>query len=306
MKTYLNLGNWWFQHIAFEGEGGDGGAGDAPPPGSGGGTSDGSTPWYTAAGVAPEHHDWARNKEFADVNAALTSYRSLEGTIGRNRLAVPKDANDAAAYDAIYGALGRPNDAKGYKQPEGIKIEDKAWERFSGLFHKAGLSQSQAEGIVKEYYAFGNEGKTASENERATQEAREETELKKAWGKDFDANSDIAGRAWRALGMNEETSNKLEAALGFKAFTEFFHKIGAGMSEASLKTGESGGGMDKGTSVEVAKAARDKLMGSKEFLDRYQNSNQAIRNKAIDEIQPYMKIIAEAREAARQAGKEFN
>jgi hypothetical protein len=291
-------------HVFFEGEGGG-----TTPPAPGGDTppSGDSGPWYQSGGVAAEHHDWLRNKEFADINTAITSHKSLEQLVGRQRLAVPKDANDAAAYDALYKTLGRPADAKGYKQPDGIKIEDKAWERFSGVFHKHGIGQAQAEAIVKEYYAFGTEGKTATDSARQVQEAVEEAELKKAWGKDFDANTDIAGRAWRALGMSEETSNKIEAALGFKAFTEFFHKIGAGMSEASMKTDSgTGNGMGSGAqAVEQAKSRRDAMLADPEFLRRYQNSNQAVRNKAIEEIQPYIKLIAEAKDAARAAGKEF-
>lgn len=269
---------------------------------AGDGAGDGAS-WYQSAGVATEHHDFLRNKGFADIDVALASYKSLEGLVGRQRLAVPKDANDAAAYDAIYGALGRPADAKGYKQPEGLNIGSAAWDRFTGIFHKHGVGQGQAEAILKEYHAFGSEGIAAKEQERVREQAREEVELKKAWNKDFDVNSDIAGRAWRALGVSEELSNKIESALGFKSFMEFFHKIGAGMSEASLKI-DTGGGMNT-NSVEQAKVARDRLLGDKNFLDRYQNGNQAIRNKAIEEIQPYIKVIAAGKDAARAAGKEF-
>jgi hypothetical protein len=305
MRTIL--GNSWWAYVLWAPEDGTGGGRDTPPPADGNAPppADGNAPWYQAAGVAPEHQDWVRNKEFADINTALASYRSLEGTIGRQRLAVPKDANDQAAYDAIYGVIGRPNDPKGYKQPEGLKIDEKVWDRFTGVFHKHGVGQAQAEAILKEYHAFGSEGQAAKDTERVQQEAREEAELKKAWGKDYDANTDIAGRAWRALGMTEELSNKLESALGLKAFTEFFHKVGSGMSEAAMK--QDGGNGQGGNSggVEAAKVARDRLLADKDFLARYQHSNQAIRNRAIEEIQPYMKIIAEAKDEARKAGREF-
>lgn len=304
MRRNVLDNNWWNYVLFGPDEGGAGGAGGSDGTGgngdggSGGAGGAGDT-WYAKAGAAPEHHDWMRNKEFADLNTTLASYRSLEGTIGRQRLAVPKDAADQAAYDALYTAIGRPPEAKGYKLPEGVKLEPKVWDRFSGLFHKHGVSQAAAEAIVKDYHTMGTELTQAGETERLAEEGRQEEALKKAWGKDFDAKSDIAGRAWRALGVTEELSDKLESTLGFKAFTEFFHKVGAGMTEAALKTdgGQGGGG---GDNVQVAMAARDRLMGDPEFLKRYQNSNQAIRQKAIDEIQPYFKIIAAHKDSQAQ------
>jgi hypothetical protein len=264
----------------------------------------GDTPWYQSANIAPEHHDFLRNKEFDSLDTALKSYKSLEGMIGRQRLTVPKDAADAAAYDAIYSTLGRPNDAKGYKLPEGINLEQPVAERFLGAFHKAGLSQAQVESVIKEYHGFGGEATQAKETARLAREQAEEGQLKSAWGDKFDANADLASRAFRSVGIDEATAAKIEEAVGYKAFMEMFHKVGSGMSEGAMKTDGAGGGFTA-NSVENAKTQRDRMLADPAFTKRYQSSNMAERNKAIEEIQPYIKIIADAKDAARVQGQEY-
>jgi hypothetical protein len=298
------LGNRVFRSPEGEGGGGVAAATTATAAPATTTQAGGDAPWYQTANIAPEHHDFLRNKEFDSLDTALKSYKSLEGLIGRQRLTVPKDATDQASYDAIYSTLGRPNDAKGYKLPEGINLEQPVAERFLGAFHKAGLSQAQVESVIKEYHGFGSEATQAKETARLAREQAEEGQLKSAWGDKFDANADLASRAFRSLGIDEATATKIEEAVGYKAFMEMFHKVGAGMSEGAMKTDGGGGGFTA-NSVENAKTQRDRLLADPAFTKRYQSSNMAERNKAIEEIQPYIKIIAEAKEAARAAGQEY-
>lgn len=300
---------WELWNAAYFNTPNDGGGGNPPPPGNGGGNPPpgggnpppGDQPWYSTA-LAPEHHEWARSKQFADPNAAIASYRSLEQVMGRQRLAVPKDDADEAAFNAIYQTLGRPGEAKGYKLADGVKFDDKVWDRFSGVFHKAGLSQKQAEAITKEFHAFGTEGLAAKETARATAAETEKAALQKEWGDKYDGNSDLAKRAFRAAGLSEDMSDKIEDAIGYGAFMRLFAKLGEGMGEQRLSN-DGGGGNFSGNSVEQAQAAIDTRMKDPAFMKRYQSSNAAERNAAINEIQPFFKIVGDAKDAARGANR---
>lgn len=275
-------------YFAPEGEGGGSGAGDPP------GGSEGAETWYGKAGIAAEHHEWLAGKQFADANLAIASHRSLEGLIGRQRLAVPKDASDAEAYDAIYKTLGRPDKADGYKLKDGSKINGEAAKPFFALFHKAGISQAQADIVLGGYEAEAARLSAAAETERTNQENAQIAKLDAEWGSAKDANRDIAARAFRALGIDEATSDKIEGAIGYYATMKLFHAIGSGMSEASFKQdGNKGGAGNLGGSLEGERNKLQDKFKDKEFMARYMHNDPRVRKEAIDEVEVIQKRIAD-------------
>ena len=286
-----------YPQIMYEGEGA--GAGTPPPAGS---TPPAGTPppagsegpWYKQAGVADEHHDWLAAKQFGDLNTALTSYRSLEGVMGRERLAIPKDGEDAPAYDAIYKTLGRPDNAEGYKLPEGSKISGDEWKVFAPIFHEAGVSQSQAEKILGAYEKRAGEISAAAEVERGNQEQAQVKQLTDEWGSANEANSDIASRAFRALGIDEATSDAIESAIGYYKTMKLFHAIGAGMSEPALRQdGKAGDAAGQSGTVESLQRKMKDLFADQAFMDKYTHSDPRVRKDPIEQIQAIQKQIAD-------------
>lgn len=283
LPIYLRL------YLEGEGVGSGGGGGDNPPP---------AETWYQKAGVAQEHHEWLAGKQFADVNLAMASYRSLEGVLGRNRLAVPSGPEDQASYDAIYNALGRPKTHGEYKIKEGSKLDAKEFtEHFAPGLHKLGLSAAQVSGVLDLYEARGTALNDLKTSEAAARETREIEELDKAWGSNKDANMDIASRAFRYLDISEEETAAIEEALGYKKTMEIFHKIGAGMSEASFhqdgKPGQHGGGKTlEALQTEISAKLRDP-----EFKARYNHHDPRVRKSAIDEMEVMQRQLADLQEA---------
>lgn len=286
--------NFGFGRVLMEGEGAGGGTAPGTPPEGTPPAIPENAPWYQKAGVAQDHHEWLHAKQFADVNTALTSYRSLEGVVGRERLAVPKDATDTAALDAIYKTLGRPDKWEDYKLPEGSKIDGEKWKTYAPVFHKHGASPALVNDIVTTLEAQAAEHAAAVEVERANAEKAEIAAIEKEWGSALEANSDIAARAFRALGIDEATSDKIEAAIGYAATMKLFHNIGSGMSEAKMhQDGTKGGNQDMGGSLEGVKRQLDAKLKDAEFLKRYQNHDPRVRKEAIDEIEALQKQIVE-------------
>ncbi len=284
-----------FPQLLFEAEGGGGGAETPAPAGEAptGGAPAADGPWYKQAGIADDHHSWLESKQFADMNTALASYRSLEGVIGRDRLAVPKDAEDQSAYDAIYKTLGRPDSPDKYELPENSKIDGDQWKAFAPIFHEAGVSQKQAAQILSAYEARATELHEAAEVERANQETAQIAALEKEWGSAHKANSDIASRAFRALGLDEATTDKVEQAIGYDATMKLFHKIGSGMSESRLIQDGEPGDQGAGTTLEGAQKKLDALLHDAEFSKRYHNSDPRVRQPAIEQVEAIQKQIAE-------------
>lgn len=280
----------------------DGGAGGGGDPAGGGGAP---APWY-ANGVDAEHHEWLGTKQFANVNAALQSYRSLEGVLGRNRLAVPNGPEDTASYDAIYSALGRPNDAAGYTLKEGSTINAEEFKtHYAPALHKLGVSASQAQGLLDLVEQRESAIKAAKDAELAGQEAQQKTALSQKWGAQEQTNVDIASRAFRNLGLTEEQTDGIESVLGYQATMELFHKIGAGMSEGSFhQDSRAGGGNPNDNTVEAVQKQINEKMADPEFKARYRHDNPTVRQKAIAELEPLQIKLGELMEAADKAAFE--
>lgn len=276
--------------------GGNGGAGggNGGAPGAGGQPVQDGT-WYGKAGISAEHHEWLGSKQFADPNLQIASHRSLETLIGRQRLAVPANAEDKEAHEAIYKSLGRPDKPDGYKLPEGSKISGDEWKNFAPIFHEAGVSQAQAERILAAYEKRGGDINTAAETERLNEETRQTAALDAEWGSAAEANKDIAARAFRALGIDEATSDKIEAAIGYQATMKLFHKLGSGMSEAQMRVdgGKGNSGGDMGGSLEGAKGKLKAKFDDPVFMAKYMNSDPRVRKGAIEEVEAIQKTIAD-------------
>jgi hypothetical protein len=281
----------------WEGEGGSGGGGGTTPPTDGGTTPPppGGETWYGKAGIAAEHHEWLGNKQFADPNLLVASHRSLESLVGRQRLAVPSNAEDAEAYNALYKTLGRP-DKPEYALPKDSKISGDELKFFNSVFHEAGLGQGQVEKVLTAYEKRAVELSTAAETERANAERLQVEALDKEWGSAAEANKDIASRAFRALGIDEATADKIESAIGYQATMKLFHGIGSGMSEAALKQdgnkNQPGGG---GDSLGKAEGELKAKFADKDFMAKYMHSDPRVRKDAIAEIEAIQKRIAEAK-----------
>ncbi len=249
------------------GDGGGGGGGGGAD--QGGGTGDqggggGGEPWYATVSdsVATQgelsHKAWLDNKGFKSLDDAVTSYRNLEKAHGSGRFNVPKDASDAAAWDATFKALGRPDSPEGYKIAEvlGVPAGGTVPEFASGFAaeaHKAGLLPAQV-AAVAQWYA-GQEA--AQDAAFGAQAEKDMAELKggQGWGDKFDANLATAQAAAKQFGFDQAKMEKLERALGTRGLMEFMHDLGKKVGEDTL---EGGGGRKLGgmTGPQAAEAKK--------------------------------------------------
>lgn len=277
------------------GDGGDGGDGVVSGDVAGGGDD---APWFVKAGIGEDHHDWLKNKEFKDAGTLVEAHRNLEKLVGANTVKLPKDENDVEGRQAIAKQLGWPEKDAEYQLPEGINLKDDAvWPRFQKVFHDAELAPWQVQKIVGAYGDIGKELREAAEGQGTVDVEKAEQELATKWGDQHDARLDLASRAYRAMGLDEETASKVEAAMGYVPFMEFFHNIGNKLGSDNLKDFGGGG---PGTlnnfapTQESAQREINKLLGDTSFMERYTSSNEKIRLPAIEEMAKWQKAKTEA------------
>lgn len=227
--------------------------GGTPPAGTGAGTAAVAgeqiteAPWY-GSDLTPEDIGWLQTKAWygldiakakpADGFAAMVkSQRSLETVLGRNRLAVPKDAADTEGWNNVWSALGRPADPAGYelKAPEGG--DQALTDSIAAMAFKHGLTKNQVQGMLPELTARANEAKAAAEaaaeQTYINNSSAEFETLRQSWGGQADAKMAAAQRAKVALGLEPAIMDKMERAIGTTQMLTMLSNVGMAFSEDS-------------------------------------------------------------------------
>jgi hypothetical protein len=236
------------------------------------------TPWFSGI-QDTDTRGWVETKGYKDLETAMRSHRELEKFIGVPRdkiLTLPKDENDVAGLEKIHKALGRPDAPEGYKLqiPEG---SDEAYAKEAvKWFHKAGLSQKQAETVVaanNEYWAAVlKQNQDAQIAKQAEIDAQSKKDLEKLTVEvggqaKFEESMELARRYCKENNYDQSFLEKIENALGTYDFSRFMVGISKGMGEHTMYGVGSGRGTNY--SPEGATAKRAELLADKSFVDRY-------------------------------------
>lgn len=263
---------------AGAGAGAGGGAGAGAGADGGAGGAGAGAPWY--GGLDAESQGWLQSKGWATANGQaptefakilpemIKSHRSVESLNGRNKIALPKDVNDTAAYQAMWKANGWPEkpDGYGFKSGEGDNAE--YMNRMTGIFHKHGLGLEQAKAIVAESNAFGKEFKQAQDELFKTNSKAELDGQRQAWGQDADRRFAAVQRAKVHFGVDKGVMEKIERSIGTKQFLDLFSKFGESISEdRGAGNGGGGGGF---MTKEAAQARLNDLKADGEWRGRYE------------------------------------
>ncbi len=212
--------------MAEDGTGGEGGEGE------GGGES-----W--TAGLPEDMRGNEALGKFADVGALAKGYLEMETYRGPS-VALPGEGASDADWDAFHGRMGRPESAEAYgmpsKLPDGFKFNDDELKGAQTLFHKAGLTDRQGQAML--YHS----AVVASEEEAAGKKAHDEgiAKLKETWGDKFEAHTEVAKRAGKALGLPDDQARALENAIGDSHLAwQALHAIGVKLGEDRLIRGDT-------------------------------------------------------------------
>jgi len=182
---------------------------------------------------------FAETKGFLSAEATVESYRNLEKMVGAPADRVLKLPDADGDWNPVFDKLGRPPspDEYGLPVPEG---DDGAFaKQASEWMHELGFSTKQAQGLAEKW----NE-KLASQSQEAAQNYEQELEISKGelsreWGVNQEKNEQIARSGAAALGLDVETINALESALGYAPLMRMMKSVGERMGESKMVTGES-------------------------------------------------------------------
>jgi hypothetical protein len=228
-----------------------------------------------ATPAAPPTREWMTGLP-ADLtgDATLSRYDSIEalarghvetkkalGEAG-NRLAIPAADAPPEQWEAVFKAIGRPDDASGYKFPEGADAQ--TVEGFGPVAHQLGLSQKQAEGLA----AYDMQRMTDAMTAIKTASEADLKTLKDELGSDYTAKEAVAQAAFQKLFGNEAgaLADHLDGIVGSRALVEGFMKLGTMLGEHSRIDGE--GEPITGVSDAEAEAKLQTLFKDKGWRDK--------------------------------------
>jgi len=209
-------------------------------------------------------------KSPADV---VGSYANLEKLLGADKagraIVPPKDDATPEEFSAFYNKLGRPETAEGYKLPVPEGDTGEFAKTAANWFHEAGVNSKQAEALAGKWNEHMSSVNQQNEETLAQNAEIDIQDLKKAWGKDFEGNSELAKRAMRESGLTAEDGMSIERALGVKKAAEVFAKLGKQYAEAPMKGGDSDGAGKFGFTQADALTKISALKGDPGWASKY-------------------------------------
>ncbi|MFN0043755.1 MAG: hypothetical protein ACKVSF_11160 [Alphaproteobacteria bacterium] len=217
-------------------------------------------------GLAPELRALAANKGWRGPADAVRSYGHLEQSFGADKIAVPGRNARPEDWSALYDRLGRPPspeqyDLSAFHRPEAMPWSGETEKAMLAEMHGAGLNNDQATRLLAKY-AQVQEG-AWRHVEAARTAAREDSVamLRSEWGPRYDAQLDLAKRAFRAaFGEQSADALALKTADGTElgdhpAIIRAFARLGAMLAEDEL-VGPTGARLAHSTEDAKAEIAR--------------------------------------------------
>jgi hypothetical protein len=176
-----------------------------------------------------------------DIPTLAKNYVETKRALGTEKIPKPQKNWDQKQRDEFYNTIGRPESPDKYTDPtvqldESLKLDPERMRAAKTQFHKLGLTDDQAKGIMEYYLNItNNEVKTSKESQTAAIAAADAA-LRKEWGQKYDMNVELAKAA-----ANKFAKAELVQKYGNDPeFLSFLAKVGQGMMEDSAEGRGSG------------------------------------------------------------------
>jgi|TARA_E500000081_G_scaffold40717_1_gene44387 hypothetical protein len=195
--------------------------------------------------ISKEFRNDPNIEKFTEIDALAKSYINATHMIGKDKVAVPNQNSTEEQWNEVFDKLGRPASADKYIldfKSDVVPLNEGDIKQFADNAHKLGLSNKQAQGVL-EFYKNNMEGQAQqSKVNTETSQVQAEQELRKEWGREFEANVKRAGALAKA-NLNTEILD-LELKNGMRVgdhpeLIKGFAKIASMMSEDKIVSPES-------------------------------------------------------------------
>ena len=250
-------------------------------------------PWFD--NLAPELKADPNVNKYKTADDLVKGHLESVKLIGSKGVIVPKPDAPQAEIDKFYNTLGRPEKADGYKftpienLPEQLKTDPQTETAVKGLFHKAGITQAQADLIQSEYTKMTATAIMKQQEAYIAQQKAAETELRNEWAQNYDKNIALAKRLVESIGGKDVLEAFGEAGNNPKVL-KFLAKVGKSFAEDSIeRLGVSG--LQTNAAEAKHQISRINGLSAEERKNHpYWNESHMDHSKAVNEMQELYKI----------------
>lgn len=197
--------------------------------------------WYSS--LSEEYRNHPSIQKFQDVNGMAKSYLSLESLMGQEKIPVPKNENDIAAWEVYRKAFNVPETADKYDlKVEGL--DDSKLDSFKTIMYKHNISQDAAQDLLNAHISDFKSYEEAKNQLFNAEAQKASEELKKEWGLKYDENLKLARTFLEKMSASKEEFDYYNSKIGNDSrFIKLLSKMGQSVSEGSLGgfEGQAGG-----------------------------------------------------------------
>jgi len=228
-----------------------------------------------------------------DVESLAKDHVNVQKLIGADKIARPQEDWTPEQHEEFWTKLGRPMaaedyDLSGFTPPEGVPWDDGLQTTMVEGMHKLGLNNDQVAGVLGLYgETTGAQYTEATGDATRTRESGIQ-DLRNEWGKSFNAQVDLAKRAFMAgAGEGFEALAGLPMADGGQlgdhpAIIKAFAQLGGKMSEHGLV----GATASPRSTLSPSEAGNQiaKLLSDEDFLKSYTNAEHLEHSASVKRI----------------------
>jgi len=250
--------------------------------------------WYAPEGLdqntSSQLGELVKAKGWKGPADALLSYQNLEKVFGADKagrtILAPKSDDDAEGWTAVYNRLGRPESPDKYELPVPEGDDGSFAQAAAPVLHELGLTAKQAKGLAEWWNEASSKRIEMEQESFSSRSEAEYKELQREWGAAAAQNEELAKRAVlkfsKEAGIDESTFDAMERAMGTSKLMKLFHAIGSQFAEADFVASDTPSG-----SAMTPQQAKNKIAGmfaDQEFMSRYLNTDERVRQGAIEEM----------------------
>ncbi len=193
--------------------------------------------------VDPETRAWIESKKFSTPAEAIKSHRELETMMGAPKEQILRlNPQDPKSITDAFLRLGKPENAEGYEIEPLKKAAPEFAKTISQKLFEMNFTKDQANGLIN--FMVEQENVIREENKKAKDEmvSRIQSDLRKEYGTNFEANMDLAKRALKQFGVDTETPDGesvidgIGAVIGSDKAIRLFIEVGKRMSEDTMRS----------------------------------------------------------------------
>lgn len=217
--------------------------------------------------------DWAKNKNFTSAAHAMRAYQNLEKFLGADKagrgVVVPKEDSPSEEWAAFYDKIGRPQTPEAYELPVPDGTSPEFANTMAQIMHESGIPKPAAQSLAKAWNEYTESFQQQQNEAKEMEVLQQDAALKREWGAAYNSNIAEANIAVRQFGIEGDTIEALQDAMGYEKTIKFFYDLRQKIGDDKFISGQTPNDPSR-SAYSPAEAERtwQSLLNDKDFVNK--------------------------------------